>query len=251
MSRFFDYNREGRGVTKSDIAGESPVKYAFGEFFHRFWQLVLLNAVYLLACVPIVTIGPATAAMNYVCRNASQGKPVSFLTDFIEKCKENFKQGLVVGLIHIVVGVILFFSFMSWTNDSLPASEGFRTVAVVVIFLFAYILFFGSFYLYPMMVSFDFSIKQLFRNSAILAMTQLWRNLIILALIAVLVVLTWFFDILFIPFHIFLSFSLLYYLSNSLIYPVLIRHVADDPTPSEEETDAVESAEESESEPEE
>lgn len=243
MSRFFDYNREGRGVTKSDIAGESPVKYAFGEFFHRFWQLVLLNAVYLLACVPIITIGPATAAMNYVCRNASQGKPVSFLTDFIEKCKENFKQGLVVGLIHIVAGVILFFSFMSWTNDSLPASDGFRTVAVVVIFLFAYILFFGSFYLYPMMVSFDFSIKQLFRNSAILAMTQLWRNLIILALIAVLVVLTWFFDILFIPFHIFLSFSLLYYLSNSLIYPVLIRHVAEE-SPVEEESEESEESEE-------
>jgi uncharacterized membrane protein YesL len=60
---------------------------------------VLLNVLYLLACVPIITIGPATAAMNYVCRNFSQGKPVSFFTDFIEKCKEYFKKGVLAWLL--------------------------------------------------------------------------------------------------------------------------------------------------------
>lgn len=245
MSRFFNYNKEGPGVSREDVLYESPVKRACSEFFHRFWQLVLLNVLYLIACVPIITIGPATAAMNYVCRNATQGKPVSFFTDFIEKCKEHFKQGLAVWLIQLAVGALLVGSYFSWTDGEFLVSSTFRTVAVVVIFFFGYLLLFGSFYLYPMMVSFDLSVKQLIRNSAILCMTQLWRNLVILATLAVLVVLTLFFDILFLPFHLFVSFSLINYVSNALIFPVLKRYVAE-PVEPEKEKKAPEIPEESE-----
>ena len=226
MSVFFNYNKEGRGVTRAEIEAESPVKRFFTEFLHRFWQLVLLNVLYLIACVPIITIGPATAALNYVCRNFTQGKPVSFFTDFVEKCKEHFKQGLVVGLIHVFSAVLLVLSFLSWTSITWNVGETLRTVAVIVIFLVGYLMFFGSFYLYPMMVSFDLTVKQLFRNSFIFAMTQLWRNLIILAVGAALLFLTFLLWPLSFPVFLFLFFSVLIFTANALIFPVLKRYVA-------------------------
>lgn len=231
MSVFFNYNKEGRGVTREDVASESPIKRFFTEYFHRFWQLIFLNVLYLIACVPIVTIGPATAAMNYVCRNMTQGKPVSFFSDFVEKCKEHFKQGLAVGLIQVAVSVLLVTSFLSWTSSGWGATEAWRTAAVIVIFLVAYLFFFGSFYLYPMMVSFDLSVKNLFRNSFILAMTQLWRNLVILAVIAAMLFLTFLFWPISFPVALFLLFATVFFTSNALIYPVLVRLVA---TPEEE-----------------
>lgn len=226
MSRIFDYNKEGRGVTLADVENESPIKRFFSEFFHRFWQLVLLNVLYLIACVPIITIGPATAALNYVCRNFTQGKPVSFFSDFVEKCKEHFKQGLVVGLIQVIAAVLCVSSFLMWTSASWNVGETIRTVAVIVIFLVGYLMFFGSFYLYPMMVSFDLTVKQLFRNSFILAMTQLWRNLVILAVAAVLLVLTFLLWPVSFPVFLFLFFSVLIFTANALIFPVLKRYVA-------------------------
>ncbi len=241
---FFNYNKEGRGVTKADVAAETPVKRFFTELIHRFWQLVLLNVIYLLACVPIVTIGPATAAMNYVCRNFSQGKPVFFFSDFVEKCKEHFKQGVVVGVIQVLVGALLVGSFLSWTDSSFNASGGFRTAAVVVIFIFAYLLVFASFYIYPMMVSFDLPVKQLIRNSVILAMTQLWRNIVLLLVVALFLILTFIFWPLTFPVPLFLAFSITAFVANSLIFPVLKRHVATPEEPQEpdpEATDAEES----------
>lgn len=219
-------------MTPEDVASESPIKRFFSEYLHRFWELVLLNVLYIIACVPIITIGPATAAMNYVCRNLTQRKPVSFFTDFVEKCKEHFRQGLIVGLIQTFATVLLVTSFLSWTSSSWGASEGWRTAAVIVIFLVGYILFFGSFYLYPMMVSFDLTVKQLFYNSAILAMTQLWRNLVILGVAVVLLFLTLLIWPLSFPVVLFLLFATLYYTSNALVFPVLLRYVA---TPAEEE----------------
>ncbi|MBR1724174.1 MAG: DUF624 domain-containing protein, partial [Ruminococcus sp.] len=38
----------------------------------RMWQLMGLNLIYLISLIPIVTFGPATAAMTKVCRNWSQ-----------------------------------------------------------------------------------------------------------------------------------------------------------------------------------
>ena len=244
MGSFFNYNKEGKGVTKADVAAESPVKRFFTEYLHRFWQLVLLNVLYLLACVPIITIGPATAAMNYVCRNFSQGKPVSFFTDFIEKCKEYFKKGVLAWLLQLGVGGLLTASFLSWISASLNVSQGFRTAAVVVILIFGYVLFFGSCYLYPMMVSFDLPLKQVIRNSVILAMTQLWRNLVMLLVFALLVVLTFLFWPLTFPVPLFLAFTTFSYVCNGLIYPVLEKYVATPKEPEEAEEEPSEFSDE-------
>ena len=244
MGIFFNFNKEGKGVTKQDVASESPIKRFFTEFIHRFWQLVLLNAIYLLACIPIITIGPATAAMNYVCRNFSQAKPAYFFSDFIEKCKEHFKQGILVGIIQLAVGALLSTSLYSWVYGEFDAPAIFRTVAVVVIFIFGYLLLFGSFYMYPMMVSFDLKIKQLIRNSVILALTQFWRNIVIFLVLAALLLLTYLFWPLTLPLPLFLGFTLMAYVSNALIFPVLERYVA---APVQEKT--AESVEKSEEDP--
>lgn len=245
MNLFPNYNKEGRGVTKAEVSAETPLKRFFVEFLHRFWQLILLNLLYLIACVPIITVGPATAAMNYVCRNFSQAKPVFFFSDFIEKCKEHFKQGIIVWLIQLVSGALLIGSFFSWTDASFNVSGGFRTVAVVILFVFAYLLLFASFYIYPMMVSFDLSVKQLIRNSIILAMTQLWRNIVMLLVLVLLAVLTFLFWPLTFPVPLFLAFAVMTFVSNSLIFPVLKRYVAapDTPEPEESESTAEEQAE--------
>ncbi|MBQ5742883.1 MAG: hypothetical protein IIV79_01665, partial [Clostridia bacterium] len=124
-------------------------------------------------------------------------------------------------------------SLYSWVYGGFEAPSVFRTVAVVVIFVFGYLLLFGSFYIYPMMVSFDLTVKQLIRNSVILALTQFWRNIVMLLVMIALLILTYLFWPLTLPVPLFLGFTLMAYVSNALIFPVLERYVA---TPVEEKT---------------
>ena len=229
---FPNYNKEGKGVTKAQVASEGPVKRFFSEFIHRFWQLILLNLLYILACVPLFTIGPATAAMNYVCRNFSQAKPVFLFSDFVEKCKEHFKQGIGVWCIQLLAGGLLTASFFGWTDASFAVSGTFRTVALVLIFIVAYLVICSSFYIYPMMVSFDLTVKQLIRNSVILSLTQLWRNLAMLLVFCALLILTLLFWPMTFPVVLFLVFSVMCFVSNSLVFPVLQKYVAS-PEPAE------------------
>lgn len=69
----FNYSKPGPGVDKN-----GPKKKRFFLFFElyfrKFWKMIELNLLFLVCCIPIVTIGPAIAGMTYVLRNYALGK---------------------------------------------------------------------------------------------------------------------------------------------------------------------------------
>ncbi|MDF2686801.1 MAG: hypothetical protein K0S55_1984, partial [Clostridia bacterium] len=174
-----NYDKEGKGIGKDEVKKPGYIRF-FKVFTGRFWQIIMLNVIYVFACLPIFTIGPATAGLNYVLRNYSQGKPVYMLTDFMDKSKENFKQGFLVSVINAIIGFILFISITSWSGDDFPAPSWLRPLALAFCFFILYILISANFYIFPMMVSFNLKLKQLIRNSVILGMYKLGRNLLMI-----------------------------------------------------------------------
>ena len=68
MGLFNSYTKEGKGIDKKPDNRLRIVVF-FDIYIRKFWNLILLNILYLLFCIPIVTIGPATAAMTKILRN--------------------------------------------------------------------------------------------------------------------------------------------------------------------------------------
>lgn len=60
-------------------------------------DLIVLNLIYLFFCIPLVTIGPATAALYYVVCDLVRERPVSVWDCFLRGWKENWKAGAVCG----------------------------------------------------------------------------------------------------------------------------------------------------------
>ncbi len=230
----YDYNKEGPGVDKNESPDNGFVRF-FKVIWAKFGQLVILNIVYLFACAPIVTIGPATAGLTYVLRNFSQGKPVFFMSDFLEKCKDYFKKGLLVTVIDAVVAVLIYLSFMFWSDSSIGIPSFFRPLALVVTFLVAYLLVCMNLYIFPMMVSFDLPLGKLIKNSLILAMYKIWQNLAMILFALAMAVLCFVLGLLAVPLILTLVFSLICLFNNFLVYPLLVKYVA---APSENKADS-------------
>lgn len=80
------------------------------RFLERIFDLVILSAVWVLLCIPVVTIGPATTALYYAVvkcvRRNEQGTLGNFFTCF----KANFKQSAIVGVILTALGLLIAFS---------------------------------------------------------------------------------------------------------------------------------------------
>ncbi len=119
------------------------------------------NLTFLLFSIPVVTIGPALAALYYVMletlfRNGALNPFKTFWKGF----KMNFKQGLITWLIFLAIAVVAYFDirYSSWAGGIFKAF----LVGIYVILVAAIILYT---YLYPVMASFNGTIKEHYTNA--------------------------------------------------------------------------------------
>jgi len=145
-------------------------------FLARITDLMILSALWLLCCLPIVTIGPATSAMCYVALKMARDEESGITRAFFHAFKVNFKQGLVLSLIFLGLGLILYVDF-AYTAilSGLP-----KMLMRIVFFFFGicYLMIFS--YVFPMQAQFDNSLKNTFVNSFLLSIQNLPRTVLII-----------------------------------------------------------------------
>ena len=72
---------------------------SLGAFLRVLCDLMVLNVLWLICCIPIITVGPATSALCCVSLKLARGEPTTTIRTFFEAMKQNFVQALLLGLI--------------------------------------------------------------------------------------------------------------------------------------------------------
>ena len=82
-------------------------------FLNKMTDLILLNIIFVICCLPVFTIGAATTAMYYVCIISIRQGDGYVVRRFFESFRRNFKQATLLWLpmlvIWLVMGFDLFF----------------------------------------------------------------------------------------------------------------------------------------------
>src|SRR5918995_793256 len=141
----------------------------------------LLNLMWLVACLPVVTIFPSTTAMFGVVRDWVRGKEGSLTRTFIKRFRENFGQSLLVGAIWTVLGVALFLDILVANQLSYWAEIVLKSVLVLVSTVYA----FGSVYLFPVMVHYEADWKTVIKNSLLISIGRLPTTIVCLVFVVV------------------------------------------------------------------
>ncbi|MBQ9493112.1 MAG: DUF624 domain-containing protein [Oscillibacter sp.] len=134
---------------------------AFGQLMTRCWILIACNVLFVLLTLPVVTIGPAWAAMDYVFLRTLRGEyDLNPLRAFWKGFRMNFKQALVCWL-----AVLLFLAFLGleiyWCGQFGGVFQAFR-LGLVMLGSAAVIL---TLYLFPVMAAFRGAVPELLRHS--------------------------------------------------------------------------------------
>lgn len=101
---------------------QSPLfsQSTFMSLTTRLGELIILNLCYLLCCLPIVTIGPATAALYTVCFRFGTPKEKGVFGSFFRAFRDNFKQGLLPGLILLALTIFaVYFALVFYLRAGL------------------------------------------------------------------------------------------------------------------------------------
>ncbi len=228
MGLFNGYLKEGPGVREDE-----PKKKAFFAFLDiyikRFWKLIQINLLYFICCIPIITIGPATAGFTCVLRNYARDTHSFIYSDFFEGVKKNWKQGFVVSLIQAFMLSSFFFGISQYNQENV-FSVIYFIVSMSVNIIFAIMMF----YVYPMMVTFKLTIKQLMKNALIFVRLGFKTNVITLILsiificgpLALIVIFPNFFPMILIAFALIIL-ATLGLIINFNVYPYLKKYIID------------------------
>lgn len=172
-----NFAKPGKGIKK-----EEQKKKRFFEFFELLFRkmgsLIKLNLLYLLFCIPIITIGPATVALFKIARYYVEGKPVFLFSDFFDAFKSNLLQGFIMSIISGAIAVVGFeaaiFYFVKTTESA------FYFVPLGLIGFVSLVCIFASFYTFLLISSVNLKLFNILKNSVMLAFLGARTNLLTL-----------------------------------------------------------------------
>lgn len=149
------------------------------------WELVLgyiyLTIVWLLFCLPLVTIGAATSAFYGTARRYLMAREGHLLPTFWKTFRGSFRQATVLWLLSAAAGFLIFqgVRIMQAFSDS-AWSGAFQGVQVLCLSLIIAMLL----YALPSIARFDNRLVEIFKNSLLLSIRHFGKTLLILVLIA-------------------------------------------------------------------
>ena len=141
----------------------------FFSFLSKVADIIILSFLWFVCCLPVITIGPATAALYYVALKLARKEDVQITSCFFKGFKENFKQGVAYSFIFVILGIVLVFDYL--VAMGMPGTAG--TVCCGIFFALGILLLCTAFYTFPLQAQFYNTVKQTIINAIFLAARKL------------------------------------------------------------------------------
>lgn len=132
-------------------------------------DMICLNVIWLICCIPIVTIGASTTALYSVMLKMVKNEEGYIFRSFFKAFKENFRQSTVIWLVFAVLSVVWWIDFNF--AGSLGGQTGFllRVIFVVLGFILISVLI----YAFPLTARYVNPISATLKNALILSLAKL------------------------------------------------------------------------------
>ena len=137
------------------------------DLIKKFLQLFFLNCLWLLSCIPVITIGGATCAAYAVAlRLADDDEEVQSVRGitarFFKAFKQDFLQGILIFLFTTACGVLGYFLFER------ARDYGFNLIIIAALAVYALVVLVFNLYAYPLIARYSNTFINTLKNSVAL-----------------------------------------------------------------------------------
>lgn len=144
----------------------------------RLADLMILNILFIISCIPIFTIGAALTGMYYVTLKMAENEEGYIFRSYWKSFRQNFKQATIIWLIMLFFGIILLLDLFILKDASGALVNPMRIMitAVGVLYLITMI------YVFPTLARFYNSIKLTLKNAFIMSIADFPRTILMVAI---------------------------------------------------------------------
>ena len=155
----------------------------FMRICEKILDLVTVNLLFLLSCLPFVTIGIAKISLYETLFEIKGARRVKVTAMYMQAFRKNWKVGFKLGLLELLlVGISLFDLLLFWKHETMPFQMLKATCIGVIIF--ASLLFLC---VYPLAAKFEMTVKDLLQTGLIMVSLHFPWFFLMIALLAVIV----------------------------------------------------------------
>lgn len=152
-------------------------------FLNRFFDLLILNWIFLFTCLPVITIGPAITALYAITLRMADGDNPYIIKTYFRAFAKNFKGSLLLWL-PLLFGLLFFGADLYIVHTQLDESLLFLQFPI---FFFIFCIISIILYAFPVFAIFDNSLTKTTKNALLLSLSNLPLTIFTIMLIVVLI----------------------------------------------------------------
>lgn len=156
---------------------DSPLMQGLNKLGDLLW----LNVLTLVCCIPIITIGPSLTAMSYVVLKIARNEEGYITRSFFKSFKANLKQGIIIGLILIFVLLVLAGDFYIINYSGLEFNGIIKSILLAILFF----VLFTSMFVFPVLAKFENTVLNTIKNAFLMGISQLPKTILMMVLFAI------------------------------------------------------------------
>lgn len=166
----------------------------FWNFLSKIADVFCISILWMVCSLPVFTFGAATGALYSFTLHQVYDAEDSVLHGFFTAFGKNFKKSTAIWGIQLGLGLFLTLDcFLAW-QYFIRSENVLAVVVLAVVGCVTLMYIMASTYLYPLLATFDFSIKKLIRDSVILSIANLFQTAAILLIWVIAAVMVYFFS---------------------------------------------------------
>ncbi len=189
-------------------------------FLNKATDLILLNILWIICCLPVITAGAATTALYYVSITSIRCGDGYVIRRFFESFKKNFRQVTPVYLVILFAAAVFVIDILFWLGQGGTIGKVMFIVSVAM----ALILFTIVLWIFPVFAKLEGKTWNLIRNAVAFAIGYFPYTAIILVITGI-VLYANYVSIVANGIMLFIGFALLAYVQSFFFYRVFMNHI--------------------------
>ncbi len=150
----------------NNLFGENGILY---RSVTKMTDLLLLNVLFLITCIPIVTIGAAIASLYSMTLRMCRNEEAYILRSYLKAFRQNFKKATEIWILFLTGMVIVWADFrMVMTLKNLPVR-----IFVMILLAILFMLLMVMSYAFPLIAAYENTLGHTIKNAFILAMSKI------------------------------------------------------------------------------
>lgn len=144
-------------------------------------DLIILNALFLVCCVPVVTVGASAASLYTVSMRMAAKDDRGIVKPFFTAFKENLRKATMIWLFFLLIGSVFALGITLIIHNRNVFPDIIKVLYGIVIIIYLM----GLSWVFPLQARFENTVKNTIKNAFIIGISRIGKSVLIVILMMI------------------------------------------------------------------